>query len=86
MAVHRRRGHGVVQKEVKRKTRLGVTDPSGHARGPNLSLVRLPEGNECGGRSGLVLTFYTLLEARKRAVVSAARLAVALCEGGSSAE
>jgi hypothetical protein len=71
MAVHCRRGHRVAHKEVKQKTRLGVTDPSGLSRGPNLSLVRLPEGNECGRRSGLVLTFYTLLEARKRAVVSA---------------
>jgi hypothetical protein len=31
MAVHRRRGYGVAQKEVKRETRLGVTDPSRHA-------------------------------------------------------
>src|SRR5439155_25841649 len=52
MAVHCRRGHGVAQKEVK-ETRLGVTDPSGHARRPNLSFVRLAEGNEYGGRSGV---------------------------------
>ena len=31
MGVHRRRGHAVAEKEVKRETRLGVTDPSGHA-------------------------------------------------------
>jgi hypothetical protein len=27
MGVHRRRGHAVAEKEVKRETRLGVTDP-----------------------------------------------------------
>jgi hypothetical protein len=53
MGVHRRRGHAVAEKEVKWETRLGVTDPSRHARGPNLNLVRLAEGNECGGRSGV---------------------------------
>src|SRR5438034_3804904 len=51
MGVHRRRGHGVAQKEVKRETRLGVTDPSGHARGPNLSLVRLKETNTRDART-----------------------------------
>jgi len=51
MAVHCRRGYGVVQKEVKQEMWLGVTDRSGHARGPNLSFVRLAEGNEYGGIS-----------------------------------
>jgi hypothetical protein len=36
--------------------------------------------------AGSVVNFDSFLEARKRAVESAARLAVALCEGGFSAE
>ena len=70
MGVHRRRGHADAEKEVNRETWLGVTDPSGHARGPNLSLVRLAEENECGERSGVNPRCYLEIEVRKWKIVA----------------
>jgi len=48
MGVHCRRGHGVAQKEVNGRRGSALQILLGMPEGPNLSLVRLAEGNEYG--------------------------------------